>query len=188
MVRKNESTNPEMSLQDVSLRAFEKGDIPHLHRWMNDPESLMMIGRSLLSLEEVERQTEKHRSSGDLLLVMQNRQSTPLGWVHLSKIEQEHGRAEIGILLAPEHRGKGIGREGMNLMLNIGFNQLRLHRIYLTTRAINQRAISLYQKIGFSIEGRLREHAFVDGQHHDTIIMGILSQEWRAKSLGVQGR
>ena len=91
----------------VSLRAFERTDIPYLHHWMNDSESLLMVGRTPLSFEEVEQLIEQERKSGSLLLVIQNPEKTPLGWVHLSKIEQEHGRAEIGILLAPEHRGQG---------------------------------------------------------------------------------
>lgn len=169
-------------MQDVLLRAFERSDILHLHRWMNDSESLEMIGHAPLNFEEVERRVEKHRNAGDLLLAIEDSQSKLLGWVHLSKIEQEHGRAEIGILLAPEHRGKGIGQIGMNLMLFIAFNQLRLHRVYLTTRAINKRGISLYQKIGFSIEGHLKEHTFVGGEYHDTVVMGILSHEWSERS------
>jgi diamine N-acetyltransferase len=169
-------------MQDVSLRAFERSDILHLHRWMNDAESLEMIGHAPLNLEDVERQVEKLRNAEALLLAIEDSQSKLLGWVHLSKIEQEHGRAEMGILLAPEHRGKGIGQIGMNLMLAIAFKQLRLHRVYLTTRSINKRGVSLYQKIGFSIEGHLREHAFVGGEYHDTVVMEILSHEWGEKS------
>jgi RimJ/RimL family protein N-acetyltransferase len=169
-------------MPDVTLRAFEKSDIPHLHRWMNDPESIVLIGRAPRNLEDVERQVEKQRSSGDLLLAIQNGKSELLGWVFLYKIEQEHGRAEIGILLAPESRGKGVGRLAMNMMLEIAFNQLRLHRVYLTTRGINRRGIALYQKLGFSIEGHLREHAFVQGEFYDTVFMGILSREWKEKT------
>lgn len=177
------SIHGEMPDEAIALRAFEKSDISHLHRWMNDPESLAMIGRCPLSFEEIEQEVEKHKNAHDLLLVLEQAKSTPLGWVHLSKIELEHGRAEIGILLAPEHRGKGIGKIGMNLILNMAFHQLRLHRVYLTTRSINKRGIALYQKLGFSIEGRLREHAFVSGEHHDTFIMGILSREWNASGI-----
>ena len=166
---------------EIVLRAFEKRDIMPLHRWMNDEEALVMIGRVPRSLEEVEKLVEKQRCMGDLLLAIENSEHQLLGWVFLTKIEHEHGRAEIGILLAPESRGQGIGEIAMNLMLGIAFNQLRLHRVYLTTRSINQRGIALYQKIGFSIEGRLREHAFVRGKHSDTMFMGIIVHEWREK-------
>lgn len=168
-------------MKDVCLCAFERSYLPLLHSWLNDLESIVMIGRSFHSFEETEMLVERKRKSGDLMLAIQDSQSQLLGWVHLSKIEQEHGRAEIGILIAPEHRGQGIGRKGMELMLDVAFNQLRLHRIYLTTRSINQRGVALYRKIGFSVEGHLREHAFVQGEFHDTVVMGILSREWYEK-------
>jgi RimJ/RimL family protein N-acetyltransferase len=168
-------------MNDIYLCAFEKSYLPSLHQWMNDSESIAMIGRLFYTFEETEIFVEKKRNSGDYLLGIKNSLDQLLGWVHLSKIEPEHGRAEIGILVAPEYRGHGIGRIGMELMLEVAFDQLRLHRIYLTTRAINQRGISLYEKIGFSIEGHLREHTFIQGKFYDTIIMGILSQEWYLK-------
>jgi RimJ/RimL family protein N-acetyltransferase len=37
----------------------------------------------------------------------------------------------------------------------------------------------LYEKIGFVIEGKLREHAFVDGNFYDAYVMGILKSEWK---------
>lgn len=137
MESKEVSIHDAKANEGVVLRAFEKSDISHLHVWVNDPESLVMIGRYPLSLDEIEQKVEKHRQAHDLMFVMEQMKSTPLGWVYLSKIEQEHGRAEIGILVAPEHRGKGIGKVGMSLMLNLAFQQLRLHRVYLTTRSIN---------------------------------------------------
>jgi diamine N-acetyltransferase len=162
----------------ISLRAFEKTDIPSFHSWMNNEESLELIGRVPQSLEQVEKLVEELQKEG-LLLAIQSDTNELLGEVHLCKMEQEHGRAEIGILLAPEARGQGIGKIAMSLMLDIAFDQLRLHRVYLTTRGMNARAQALYQKIAFTVEGRLREHAYVGGKYHDTILMGILASEWK---------
>ena len=48
----------------------------------------------------------------------------------------------------------------MKQMIDIGFKQLRLNKIYLTTRGVNEQAIRLYKKVGFIVEGELRKHAF----------------------------
>ncbi|NOU91684.1 hypothetical protein GC093_00320 [Paenibacillus sp. LMG 31456] len=48
---------------------------------------------------------------------------------------------------------------------------------------VNEQAIGLYKKIGFSIEGQLRKHAFSDGQYYDTYIMGLLASEWNMRCL-----
>jgi diamine N-acetyltransferase len=100
------------------------------------------------------------------------------GWVFLQNIELEHGRAGIGILIAPESRGRGYANSAMRKAIDIGFKQLRLNKIYLTTRGINERAIRLYQKLGFIIEGKLRNHAYSDGHYYDTYFMGVLASEW----------
>lgn len=164
----------------VILRAFEKEDVTGLHRWLNDPESLLLIGRAPMSYDEALQHFEQKKQNGDLVLAIENEEQQLLGWIFLKNIEHEHGRAGIGVLLSPEHRGKGYGKMALEQMIHLGFRQLRLHKIYLTTRSLNERAVNLYEKIGFVIEGRLRQHAFVNGVYYDTIFMGLLSEEWKA--------
>jgi len=167
-----------MATHSVKLRAFESKDCEALHRWTNDPESIRLVGRVPRSLDETVASVERKRRNGDLLMAVEAA-SDLVGWVFLQNIEYEHGRASIGILLDPHYHGQGYGRMAMRLMLEIGFNQLRLHKIYLTTRGFNERAIKLYKSLGFIEEGRLREHAFVDGAYSDSLLMGILSNEWK---------
>ncbi|WP_166242971.1 GNAT family N-acetyltransferase [Paenibacillus turpanensis] len=168
-----------MDEKRIHLRAFESDDVKDLHRWTNDPVSLATVGRLPQTYEQMVKQVEKKRQNGDLLLAAVNNENELIGWVFLKDIDYEHGRAGIGILLAPEARGKGYGGIVMQKMLEIGFKRLRLHKIYLTTRGFNEQAISLYKKLGFVVEGTLRQHAYVDGQYFDTYFMGLLESEWR---------
>lgn len=176
-----------MSENTILLRAFEMEDIRALHRWMNDPDAIALIGRVPVTYEQTVGQVEKKRRNGDLLLTVTDEENRLHGWVFLQNIEPEHGRAGIGILLAPESRGQGFGEQAMSLAMDIGFNQLRLNKIYLTTRGINERAIALYRKLGFQVEGLLRKHAFTDGQYYDTYYMGILAKEWRDRKTSDNG-
>ncbi|MCR8629985.1 GNAT family N-acetyltransferase [Paenibacillus radicis (ex Xue et al. 2023)] len=172
-----------MDQSQVILRAFENEDIRELHRWLNDPVSIAMVGRAPMTYEQTVKHVEKKRNNGDLVLAIENEEHKLIGWIFLQNIEYEHGRASIGILLSPEGRGQGYGLPAMQQMVEIGFNQLRLNKIYLTTRAINEQAVGLYKKIGFIIEGQLRKHAFSDGQYYDTYFMGLLASEWNVKCL-----
>jgi diamine N-acetyltransferase len=169
----------QVSSSDVNLRAFESEDMKELHRWLNDADSIFMIGRVPRTYEETEQHVEKKRKNGDLLLGIENEDLQLVGWIFLQNIEFEHGRASIGILIAPESRGRGYAGLAMRKMIDIGFKQLRLNKIYLTTRGINEQAIGLYRKTGFVIEGQLRNHAYSDGRYYDTFIMGILASEWQ---------
>lgn len=167
-----------MSTKRIYLTPFETTHIQYLHKWLNDERAIRMIGRTPLTYEEVVQEVEKKRMNNDLILGIENDKKELVGWVFLKDIDHGHGRASIGILLSSESRGHGYGRMAMEQMIDLGFKQLRLNKIYLTTRGINEQAIALYEKIGFVTEGKLRNHAYVDGKYVDTYFMGILASEW----------
>jgi diamine N-acetyltransferase len=55
-----------------------------------------------------------------------------------------------------------------------------MHKVFLYADTENQKAIGIYKKIGFIQEGVLRQHFFVEGIYHDSIIMGIFKNEIQA--------
>lgn len=57
-----------------------------------------------------------------------------------------------------------------------------LRRIHLQAIASNAAAIRSYEKAGFVIEGRQREHAWVRASYEDIVLMGILRSEWEITS------
>jgi RimJ/RimL family protein N-acetyltransferase len=66
----------------------------------------------------------------------------------------------------------------MGLALDFAFQELNLHRIQLTVYSYNERAMRMYEKLGFQREGVYREFLLRDGQHHDMLLYGILNHEW----------
>jgi RimJ/RimL family protein N-acetyltransferase len=61
-----------------------------------------------------------------------------------------------------------------------------LHRIYLRVFENNQAAIHLYEKCGFRREGLLREDHYYAGEYSNTLIMGLLKQEYFAQQSALQ--
>lgn len=165
----------------VNLRPFEEDHTSRLTRWFNDPSNLPLIGHSPKNELEIREMVDLMRKDGAVILLIESRQGEELGWIHLSHISYQHGRAEIGILLAPQHQGQGYGEAAMLQMLNIAFNQLRLNKLYLTTRGINEKARSLYVKLGFHEEGVLKDHCYVNGKYYDTYFMSLFDADWRSK-------
>lgn len=87
--------------------------------------------------------------------------------------------AELGILIGDRNYwGRGYGREAVGLLLEYAFRYRNQHKVYLGTFADNERAIRSYRACGFVEEGRLREHAWVDGDYKDLVYMGIMRSEW----------
>ncbi|HUR14746.1 MAG TPA: GNAT family protein [Mycobacteriales bacterium] len=85
--------------------------------------------------------------------------------------------AEAGINLAPEVRGRGVGTEVIRQLVAFGFERRNLRRIHLQAIASNAAALRAYEKAGFVVEGRLREHAWVRGGYEDIVLMGILRSD-----------
>lgn len=104
-----------------------------------------------------------------------------IGYVDIDDILWNNGVGWLAIAIGdPTNRGKGYGFDAMNLALKFAFHELNLHRIQLTVFSYNERAIKLYERIGFQREGVYREFLSRDGRRHDMYLYGLLKREWEA--------
>jgi diamine N-acetyltransferase len=71
----------------------------------------------------------------------------------------------------------GLAEVALSKGVDYAFNVLNMHKLYLYVDAENHKALHIYKKLGFVQEGVLRRHFFVEGRYHDSIIMGIFSDE-----------
>jgi len=95
------------------------------------------------------------------------------------RVESElHQQGSIGCGLAVEHWSKGYALEAMQAALQIGFETLKLHRIYAETISENKAAITLAQRLGMQFEGQLRETQYFKGKWWGTAVLSILRSEW----------
>ena len=85
---------------------------------------------------------------------------------------------EVGLSLLAEHRGRGYGRDALRVLVEYAFRSRNLRRVHLQTLAANAAALAAYRAVGFVEEGRLREHAWVEGAYDDIVLMGLLRSEW----------
>lgn len=117
-----------------------------------------------------------------ILLIVLREQDRPIGCVGLHAAAGSPRSRVVGILIG-EHDcwSQGFGREAIGLVLDHAFGDLDVHRVQLDVHADNPRAVACYEKLGFVHEGRLREAAFREGRFGDTLVMGILATEWRAR-------
>lgn len=103
-----------------------------------------------------------------------------IGNCGIMNINEIDGTATLGIFIGEEDkRGKGLGKETLELLLDYGFNQLRLHNIDLGVFSFNKQAINCYKNVGFKEYGRRHESYFMDGKWFDIIEMEILEKDYR---------
>jgi RimJ/RimL family protein N-acetyltransferase len=98
-----------------------------------------------------------------------------VGWCDITPKERATMRhcGVLGMGLLPEYRGRGLGRPLMTRSLDAA-RAFGLARVELTVRVDNPRALALYRKLGFEVEGCNRRAMLVDGQFEDLLFMALL--------------
>lgn len=170
----------------VRLRAVERADLPFFVAWLNDPEVREgLIVYLPLSLEEEEEwfQGVLKRPAPERPLAIERQAAEGwqlLGNCGLHNLNWKDRSAELGIFIGEKQCwGQGYGSEALRLLIHHGFETLNLHRLYLHVYAYNTRAIRVYEKIGFVLEGRLRQARYHQGAYHDVLVMSVLRTEWK---------
>lgn len=98
----------------------------------------------------------------------------PIGALAFLDVNQEQGTAELRKLIGdPDARGKGLAEEATLLWINYGMQILALEKIYVSTLQTHMANIRLNERIGFRVEGLLRNEVVIDGKRHDVLRMGI---------------
>jgi RimJ/RimL family protein N-acetyltransferase len=100
-----------------------------------------------------------------------------VGAASLFDVDPLARHAEAGLNLRTDARGRGIGTEAIRQLVEFGFVRHNLRRIHLQAIASNVAALRAYEKAGFVVEGRQREHAWVRGRYEDVVRMGILRSD-----------
>lgn len=105
-----------------------------------------------------------------------------LGELVLADLDLRTRSAGVQLGLRQGHRGRGYAREAMILALRFAFTPrpegLGLHRVGLDLLSINARAFALYESLGFVTEGRLRDSHLDGSWYCDTILMGMLEEDY----------
>ncbi|MCD6513339.1 MAG: GNAT family N-acetyltransferase [Candidatus Odinarchaeota archaeon] len=172
----------------VILRALEEEDAYELIKYVNDIEILqyLTLYRPLSLQDELEfirRVRDEMKQNRSFSFAIVDKETNRLiGTIGLHGVDWISRNAELGITIwRKEYWNRGYGTDAMKLLLYYGFIFLNLHRIWLRVYSFNKRAIRAYEKIGFKMEGTLREHIFKNGQYVDVHIMGILRHEFKEK-------
>jgi len=105
---------------------------------------------------------------------------TLIGDFSVWRTSREHQQGELGFVLHPDFQGKGYGQEAANVMLRMGFERLRFHRIAAQCDARNAPSATLMERLGMRREAHLRESQFIKGEWVDELVYAMLASEWHA--------
>lgn len=82
----------------------------------------------------------------------------------------------IGYVIHPAFWSRGYATEAAARLLQFGFTDLRLHRIWATCRPENRPSARVLEKVGMQLEGQLRDHILIRGQWRDSLLYAAINR------------
>lgn len=136
----------------IKLRKIEPTDLPFLYQWENDASAWADgANHNPLSQQDlrnyIESTTGDIYRDGQLRLIIED--EATLGCIDLFDFDPRNRRAAIGMYIAPEHRGKGVGKEALRLLEGYAFGHLNMRVLYAVIATKNIACTTLYRNAGY---------------------------------------
>ena len=151
----------------VHLRKIEPSDLPFLYQWENDA-SVWADGSNHNPLSQQDLRTYIESTTGDiyrdgqLRLIIEECQTTndqrltTLGCIDLFDFDPRNRRAALGMYIAPEFRGKGVGKQALQALEQYAFGHLNLRVLYAVIATNNIACSALYRDAGYTPSSPLK--------------------------------
>jgi RimJ/RimL family protein N-acetyltransferase len=173
----------------IVLKPFDRLDFSRLIGWVKSPEFLLQWAGPIFEypLDSAQLAEYINGAEGDsakrrIFKALRIDTNEVVGHIELNDIDEKNKSAALCRVLIgkPSLRGKGIGTQMVARLLAIGFEHFRLHRIDLVVFDFNTAAINCYKRVGFTIEGHLRDARRFGDQYWSLYQMSILAPEWKS--------
>jgi [ribosomal protein S5]-alanine N-acetyltransferase len=171
--------------RDIPEILIAHQDDPHMYvrLGLDRPPSAAELGR------QIEEATSERRSGTRARLTIQEESSDEFrGRILVHNVDWENGRAELGVWVVPQARGRGLARSALRLAARWLVESCGLARLELLTEPDNEPMLRAAQAAGFSPEGVLRRHARRGNEHHDMVILSLLASDLEAHGSAVAAR
>ena len=166
----------------ITLRAMEPEDLEILYQIENDRE-LWEVGTANVPYSRYALNNYVMCAANDIYtdkqvrLVMENEEKKVVGLLDILNFDPRHLRAEIGIVVLKEYRGKGYGEQAILRAVDYGRNFLHIHQLYAIVDVTNTASVQLFKKVGFSQGSFVKEWIFDGSDYHDAFFMQFFLQK-----------
>lgn len=163
---------------NIYFKALDTKDAEKIHKYASDKDVKRFIGwRLMLALEETREYIEemlRRENAGTHLYasVVLKETEEIIGTAIIFNFDKEANKAEIGYVFDKDHWGKGYGTETIALVTNFAFETLKLHKLYANVVDTNFGSARVLEKNGFALEGRFKDHYFIEGKYYDGLFFG----------------
>lgn len=160
----------------LALRALEPTDLDTLYRWENDTS----LWDASATAAPYSRQAlwQYLQSAGDLYAQRQLRLVIELlatheaiGTVDFLNFDPLNNHAELGLMIAPEHRARGLGEQAIGLIDDYACRHLGLRQLYVIIASDNEACLQAFQRMHYSLAGTLRSWVRRGTNYCDAVVM-----------------
>lgn len=172
----------------IKLRQLQEKDAELMLEWMHDPSIQRNFQRDMLNsnfndvstfIKNSNQVTVNNIRDGESIhFAIVDDIDEYLGTVSLKHVSLKNKNAEYAIVTRNKCKGKSIGKQATLLILDFAFSELKLNKVYLNVLSNNTRAIKMYEKVGFHLEGIMKQQVVINGQYDDLVWYGILKNEY----------
>lgn len=170
----------------VRLRELRVEEAPQLQKWMNDLRLAQCLrgGAALPYTLEQERQwvldNGAARADSCQFSVERLEDGRLIGGCGYFDYSGQRRSCKVGFFIGDaDMRGRGYGTDMIQTLLRLCFTELGVRKVSLNVFAYNERAVRLYERLGFVREGTFREEVFCRDRWWDEYRYGLFREEWR---------
>lgn len=170
----------------LELRPFADADLSDLHAYCSLPEVARYLYWEPLSLPESRERLRQLKTmdelSGEgssLVLAAALPGGGVIGQASLVWRSRWHRQGELGFVFHPGFQGRGYAGEAARAMLELGFSQLELHRVYARCDVRNRPSWRLMQRLGMRREAHFVHRERFKGEWAEEFVYALLEDEWR---------
>lgn len=164
----------------IALRALEPTDLDTLYAWENDTR-LWTVSDTIApySREALLRYLEDY--TGDIyaqrqlrLMVTLTDDGTPVGTVDFLNFDPLNNRAELGLFIDEAHRGKGFGRQALELLTAYARDHIGMRQLYVYIALDNEVCLKLFEDFGYRRAGVLHSWVKRGSSYRDVALLQMI--------------
>ena len=173
----------------LTLRAVAEGDLPDLLEINGDPEVTKFLPYATWqSLEDGAAWLKRMEAlgatgTGQQLVAARTGDDKVIGTVLLFKFDEGSARVELGYVLGRQYWKQGLMREALEAVCGHAFSAMGIRRMEAEVNPMNHGSNGLLQRVGFTLEGTMRQRWVAKGVAYDTNFYGYLAEDWEARRL-----
>ncbi len=166
----------------LRLRPFRADDLPALQRYALREYFWRFLPLEPQTTESVksflDRRLEDVWGDGGYCCAVELMEADHvIGSVRIAVTDAAHRSGDLGYALNDEFSGMGYMTEAVNRVLQVGFQELGLHRVWATADVENTSSWQLMERVGMQREGLLRQNKLMRGSWRDSYLYSILDSD-----------